>query len=477
MAKEPKKTQRQSLCGQVFDNGIAGMKHEAQCPQCLGLRGLIKQGKLGTLLEKAKEEGLVAEAPQRTEDPAAHKQEEGENSPAAPKKDRQKPQEEVELGEYALPGPGPERLMEVLKNQRFAKVYAEAICRSFMGARWAWMETPALINFLQMHQIPYPQAMAIAAEYFGQPPGGMGGMGPGMGFPGQMQGMGFPGYQNPYMQNPMNPYGGGMGGMGPMGPMGMFPWWLMPPFPPPGGIYERPQPAPAPAPAPQGESVAAAALAAMGTVVTAALTKKDDDGGVGAALAQSEARMDDKVGFLTSLQTYQDRMSASLDAMKDAQVAETRRQNEALQARIAKMEERNPLQDFGVLRQTLSGFAQDMGYAPPGSQDIYGAISGGIKDVNQTIQTGINALASRGQRDRSLEERRAKAETVLQEEKMLGRAMSVIRRAQEQRQAQAAPAGGEPPPEPPLGRMTPVHPPAPSPATSQSAPVPEEAPA
>ena len=481
MAKEKRKTERQSLCGQVFSNGIAGMKHEAQCPQCQSLRGLIKQGKLGTLLAKAQEEGLVTEAPKRTEDPNAMKGD-GETPPAAHKPVAgvaPPPGDTPPLGEYALPGPGPERLMEVLKNQRFAKAYAEAICRSFMGARWAWMETPALINFLQMHQIPYPQAMAIAAEYFGQPPGGMGGMGPGMGFPGQMQGMG-----NPFMGNPYggSPYGYGMGGMGPGGPM-PYPWWLMPPFPPLGG-YERPQATPA-APAPQGESIAAAAIATLGAVVTAALSKPPDNGGgdilgqIEQRLEDKEKRMEDKVGFLNSLQAYQERVSAGLDGLKDAQLAESRRQNEALQARMAKMEDRNPLQDFGVLRQTLSGFAQDMGYAPPGSQDIYGAISGGIKEVNETIRTGVNALASRGQRDKSLEERRSKAEQVLQEEKVLRKAMNAIERAKEQLRAQATQPDAEPPAQPPLGRMSPVVP-GPRPTGSGAAgaaPVPEEAPA
>lgn len=463
MAKEAKKTERYSLCGQVFSNGLDQVRHEASCPQCQSGRKLIREGKLGILLDEAKAKGFVSESPVRTEDPAAHKPGAEKNPP---------PGDGGNLGDYALPGPGPERLMEVLKNQRFAKAYAEAVCKSFTGARWAWMESTGLIAFLQMHQIPYPQAMAIAAEYFGQPPGGMGGMGPGMGFPGQMQGMGFQGPQNPYM-GMGNPYGGGMGGMGPMGPMGMFPWWLMPPFSPLGG-YERPQPAPAPAPAPQGESVAAAALATLGTVVSEAF-KSREPAGDGGALDQVIARMDDRLEFLKSQQAYAEKVDASLLAIKEAQ---NQQQVQALQARVNELAARNPISEFKLWRETVAGTAQDMGYAPPGSQDIYGAISGGIKEVNETIRTGVNALASRGQKDKSLEERRAKAEQVLQEEKMLGKAMKVISRAQEQRQAQAAQPGAEPPPQPPLGRMSSVHPPqAPPTAPASAAAIPEEAPA
>lgn len=459
--KAKKPVERFSLCGQKFNKGFDQMNHEAKCSQCQALRGMVRQGTLGTLLEKAKQEGLVAEVPPRTEKPAG----EGKEKTPPPEGESDK----SNLGEYALPGPGPERLMEVLKNQRFAKAYAEAICRSFMGARWAWMESTGLIAFLQMHQIPYPQAMAVAAEYFGQPPGGMGGMGPGMSFPGQMPGMG-----NPYMQNPMNPYGGnpyggGMGGMGPFGPMGMFPWWLMPPFPPLGG-YERPQPAPAPAPAPQGESVAAAALATLGTVVTEAFKSKDSGGGGGdAAIEQLVGRFEDRLEFQKSMQINWEKLTELLQGVKDAQ---NQQQAQALQTRITQLEARNPISEFKSWREVVAGTAQDMGYAPPGSQDIYGAISGGIKDVNQTIQTGINALAGRGQKDKSLEERRAKAEQVLQEEKMLGKAMNVIRRAQEQRQAQAA----QPEPaQPPLGRMGPAATPAPPPAPASPPAVPEEA--
>ena len=69
-----KKTERHSLCGQVFSSGIYQMKHEAGCGQCQALRTLLRQGKLGTLLEKAKAEGLVAEAPQRTEEPKRSRQ-------------------------------------------------------------------------------------------------------------------------------------------------------------------------------------------------------------------------------------------------------------------------------------------------------------------------------------------------------------------------------------------------------------------
>ena len=120
-----------------------------------------------------------------------------------------------------------------------------------------------------------------------------------------------------------------------------------------------------------------------------------------------------------------------------------------------------------------------MGYAPPGSQDIYGAISGGIKEVNETIRTGVNALAGRGQRDKSLEERRAKAEQVLQEDKLVRKALEITRRATEQQRAQAPQPEAEPPAEPPLGRMSPVPRPSPtgSGAAEAAAPVPAEAPA
>ena len=208
---------------------------------------------------------------------------------------------------------------------------------------------------------------------------------------------------------------------------------------------------------------------AMGAMANTALEKSmapSGDGGMGALVEQFTKRMEDKVDTLKLVQQFQDQVHQTVDGLKNAQLEEMKQREAGLMARIAEIERRNPIQEWQAWRSAVGDYAKEMGYAPPGSEGIYGAIGKGFQEVNDTMRTGISAIAGRGQKDKSLDDRRKMAEAALQEDKILQRALEAVRRAQAVEAAKGArntPGASASPEEPPA-------PPAPEPAGAESSP-------
>lgn len=429
--RKPKKSAT-SPCGRRFAQSNNVRRHVRSCLRCQALeRGERKRttkmmNQQGTHGDE-EEQAMRQEEREEEEKHRSRKHRAGDGSSAADGSAAG----DGSLSEYVLPEVGPDRLREILRNHRYSAAESERICRSFAAQRWAWENSGMLFYFLSQFQLPPHTASAIVTEYFGTPGFGMPGM-PGMG-PGMMPGM------NPFMSGMMP----GMMGMSPGMMPGMNPW-MNPFFPPMGGgafpnsPYSYPPPAQAPAPAPASDGTARAAIESLGNIVNTVMERSPRSDGqnetISNVLNEMSERMKDRIEMLQAVHEQKEEFLKYMGEIKAEQLREVREQQASIVNEVNELRRRNPATEFQAWKNVIESGAKELGFVPQGSQDIYGALTAGFKEVNDTMRTGIGAAFNRSPKDRSMEERRSKAEAALQEETLVQRAMEAVRRAERQMQ-------------------------------------------